>query len=169
MASADTSTFVISRIFEAPRDLVFRAHTECEHLKHWWGPKGFGVHTCRMDLRPGGMFLYGLRKPDGGDLWGRWIFREITPPQRLVFVTSFSDTQGGLTRNPWSAEWPLQILSTVELTEKDGRTTVTVTWQPLEASEIEIKTFIDGHPSMRGGWTGTLEKLAGYLATSLAK
>lgn len=169
MSVVDAMPFVISRTVDAPRDVVFRVHTDCEHLKRWWGPKGFTVDTCRMDLRTGGMFLYGLKAPDGSDLWGRWIFREITPPERLVFVVSFSDPQGGVTRNPWSADWPLHILSTLDFAEKAGRTTVTVSWLPLEATETECQVFAAAHDSMRQGWGGTLDKLGDHLARATSK
>jgi uncharacterized protein YndB with AHSA1/START domain len=158
------SDFVISRAFDAPRDAVWKAWTEPERLKQWWGPKGFKVHTCKVDLRPGGAFLYGMRMPDGGDMWGKFIYREIVAPKKLVFVVSFSDPKGGVTRNPWNANWPLQTMSTVELEEQGARKTkVTVRWTPHEASELERKTFDEGRDSMKQGWTGTMEQLVAYL------
>jgi uncharacterized protein YndB with AHSA1/START domain len=117
--------FVISRDFDAPRDLVWKSWTEPERLKHWWGPKGFVVHTCKVDLRPGGRFHYGMSAPDGSDMWGRFVYREIDPPRRLVFITSFSDPDGGLTRHPGHLHWPLQLLSTVTFRKAGNRTTVT--------------------------------------------
>ena len=157
--------FVISRVFDAPRERVWKAWTEPERLKQWWGPKGFTVHTCKVDLRPGGVFHYGMRTPDGGDMWGKFIYREIVAPKRLVFIDSFSDPKGGVTRHPWSANWPLQTLSTVEFEEQGaGKTKVTVHGIPHEATEVERKTFEEGRQSMQQGWTGTLDQFAGYLA-----
>ena len=69
--------FIISRVFDAPRDVVWKAHTECAHLKHWWGPKGFAMTHCEIDLRPGGFFHYGLMSPDGQAIWGKFLFREV--------------------------------------------------------------------------------------------
>ena len=89
-ASAEQD-FVITRRFDAPRTLVFRAFTEPERLRHWWGPTGFSWVSCTMDLRAGGTFHYCMRSPDGQDMWGKWIYREIVPPERIVFVSSFSD------------------------------------------------------------------------------
>jgi len=155
--------FVISRDFDAPRDLVWKSWTEPERLKHWWGPKGFVVHTCKVDLRPGGRFHYGMSAPDGSDMWGRFVYREIDPPRRLVFITSFSDPDGGLTRHPGHLHWPLQLLSTVTFREAGNRTTVTVQWEAYEATELERKTFQDGMASMQQGWTGTFEQLDNYL------
>src|SRR5450432_1874612 len=92
--SADIGEFVISRTFDAPRSLVFNAWTDPEHLMKWWGPKGLTMLSSKLDLRPGGVFLYGMRTPDGRDMWGKWVFREIVTPQRLVFVVSFADADG---------------------------------------------------------------------------
>lgn len=156
--------FVISRTFDAPRDLMFQVWTECEHLSHWWGPKGATVSSCRNDLRPGGLMHYAMRTSEGDEIWGRWVYREIAEPERIVFVNSFSDPEGGLTRHPFAAEWPLQMLTVITFDERDGGTLVTVRWSPYDASDLERATFDSGHDSMRGGWTGTFEQLAEYLA-----
>lgn len=156
--------FEISRVFDAPRERVWQAWTEPERLRQWWGPRGFKVHTCKVDLRPGGTFLYGMTAPDGSELWGRFVYREIAAPERLVFVVSFSDRDGGVTRNPWFPEWPLHVLSTVEFVEQaGGKTQVTVTWLPHEASEAERRAFDEGRDSMKQGWGGTLDKLIDHL------
>jgi uncharacterized protein YndB with AHSA1/START domain len=158
------SEFLMTRIFDAPRDLVFKSWTERERLMHWWGPKGFTMRACRIDLRPGGVFHYGMQAPDGGVMWGKWVFREIVRPERLIFVVSFSDEAGGDTRHPWAPDWPLKTLSTLSFSEHDGRTTLAAQGVPLDASESERATFEAGHESMRQGWTGTLDQLAQYLA-----
>jgi uncharacterized protein YndB with AHSA1/START domain len=156
--------FVIARTFAAPRALVWKAWTESDRLARWWGPKDFAILSCTVDLRPGGVFHYHLRSPDGQDVWGRFVYREIVAPERLVFIVSFSDEKGGVTRHPWSATWPLHILSTVTFAEHDGKTTVTVRWVPHAATDTERETFDAGRESMRQGWTGTLDQLAAYLA-----
>jgi uncharacterized protein YndB with AHSA1/START domain len=112
--------FEIARVFDAPRDKVWKAWTEAERLKQWWGPAGFKVHTCKVDLRPGGIFLYGMKAPDGSDMWGKMVYREIKKPERLVFINSFSDPKGGVTRHPWHASWPLEMLSTFTFEEVPG-------------------------------------------------
>jgi uncharacterized protein YndB with AHSA1/START domain len=90
--------FYISRVFEAGRDRVWRAWTDAERLGKWWGPKDFDIVSVKLDLRPGGMCHYLLRSPDGQDMWGKFVFREIVPQERLVFIVSFSDEAGGMTR-----------------------------------------------------------------------
>jgi uncharacterized protein YndB with AHSA1/START domain len=92
-----SSDFVISRVFDVSREMLWKCFTEPERMKQWWGPKGFTVMVSKMDLRPGGTYLYGMRSPDGQDMWGRMVYREIVPPERLVFINSFSDEKGGLT------------------------------------------------------------------------
>ena len=118
----DLQPFVISRTFDAPRDLVWKAHTQCEHLRHWWGPKGFKITDCKIDLRPGGTFLYGMQPVSGGDkIWGKFVYREIDEPEKLVFVVSFSDENAGITRHPMSSVWPLEIFGTSHSAKKMER------------------------------------------------
>ena len=167
---AETQAFVISRIFDAPRDRVWQAWTEAERLKQWWGPKGFTVKQYTIDLRPGCIMHYCLRAPDGSDMWGRFAYREIAAPERLVFVNSFSDPKGGVTRHPGHASWPLEMLSTVTFEAQGGRTKVTVRWIPLDTStDLERKTFDEGRDSMKQGWGGTFDQFAAYLANPPAK
>jgi uncharacterized protein YndB with AHSA1/START domain len=156
--------FVISRVFDAPRDLVWKAHSELEALKQWWGPKGFTWVTGSLDFRPGGMFLYGMRSPSGQEMWGRFIYREIVEPERMVYVMSFSDRKGGVTRHFLNPEWPLEMLNTATFTEEGGKTTLTIHSVTINATAHERKIFEDGFGSMQGGYTGTLDQLEAYLA-----
>ncbi len=169
VTESQTREFVISRTFDAPRELMFRVWTDPEHMQRWWGPKGFKVIHSQMDLRPGGSYHYGMRSPDGHDMWGKFVFREIVKPERLVFVNSFSDEKGNVTRHPMHLAWPLEMLSTITFTEQAGKTTVTVRWLPLNATAEERKTFEDGFGSMQQGWGGTFEQLGDYLAKALRR
>ena len=177
MPERTSESFVITRRLAAPRALVFAAFTEAEHLRHWMGPKGFTMSHCRVDLRPGGVFHYGLaaitapgvdrRADDAKDLaamWGLWTFREIVRPERLVVVTQFSDAQGGLARSPFPGPWPLRTLSTTTFDEDGGGTLVTLRSQALDATEEEERAFAAMHASMSQGWSGTFEQLEDYLA-----
>jgi uncharacterized protein YndB with AHSA1/START domain len=156
--------FAISRVFDAPRDLMFNMWTQSGHLMRWFGPKDFTMLSSELDLRPGGIFHYRLRSPDGSDMWGKFVYREISKPERLVFVVSFSDEKGNITRHPLSPTWPLEMLSTVRFAEHEGKTKITVQWTPLNATEEERKTFDTANESMKQGWTGTFDQLAEYLA-----
>jgi len=162
--SAKLQPFVISRVLDAPRERVWAAWTEVEHMKRWWGPKGFTVMHCTLDLRPGGRGHYCLRTPDGKEMWGRFVYREIERPKRLVWINSFSDKDGGLTVHPMNPNWPREMLTTLSLEAQGAKTKLTIEWIPAEGStEIERKTFDDGRPSMTMGWTGTLEQLTDHL------
>jgi len=155
--------FAIERAFDAPRDLMWKVWTDPEHMNHWFGPKGMTNIHSKNDFRVGGTYHYAMRTPDGGTMWGKWIYREITPPERLVFVNSFSDPEGGVTRHPFAPEWPLEMLSTIEFVERDGKTVVVVRWTPINVTDAEWNTFKAGLPGMNQGWSGTFEQLEAYL------
>lgn len=163
-AKTTAPEFVITRVFDAPRALVWKAWTEEERLKHWWGPKGFKIISAKVDLKPGGVFLYGMQTPNGQEMWGKFIYREIVAPERLVFIVSFSDPEGGVTRHPMSPNWPLEMMSVVTFADEGGKTAVTVRWRPHNATAEESKVFEAGYDSMRAGWTGTMDQFAEYLA-----
>jgi len=92
--------FVISRTSKAPLERVWKAWTEPEPMAQWWGPKGFKAAIKTLDLRPGGIFHYLLSSPQGQEMWGRFVYREVVPEERLAFISSFSDETAGLTRHP---------------------------------------------------------------------
>jgi len=163
LATLAAEQFVISREFDAPCDLVFKAWTEPERLAQWWGPKGFEVIAAKLDLRPGGFFHYGMRSPNGDVMWGKFVYLEVVPPERLVFIDSFSDENGGITRHPLSATWPLEMMNTLTLSERDGKTTLTLRGGPYHATAEERATFKAGHGSLQQGFTGTFDQLAAYL------
>jgi uncharacterized protein YndB with AHSA1/START domain len=164
LAKSVPQQFSFSREFDAPRDLVWKAVTEPERLKHWWGPKGFTIFVCNVDLRPGGEFLYAMRSPDGHEMWGKWVYREIAPPERLSSVVSFTDKDGNILRHPASPTWPLEVLNTMTLSEHGGKTTMTISGYPINATEEELKTYDAGRGSMKQGFNGTLDQLETYLA-----
>ena len=94
LAENKTADFVISRMFDAPRDLVWRCFTDPQRMKEWWGPKGCTIVDSKMDFRVGGTYLGAMRDPGGNVMWGKFVYREITPPQRLVWEHSFSNEAG---------------------------------------------------------------------------
>jgi len=125
------------------------------------------VTHCKVDLRPGGIMHYCLRMPDGNEMWGRFVYREILPPEKLVFVNSFSDEKGGITVHPMSPTWPREMLTTVTFeAQGGGKTKVTVQWALFDtATDLERKTFDEGRESMKQGWTGTFDQFDAYLAS----
>jgi uncharacterized protein YndB with AHSA1/START domain len=160
--SADDA-FVITRIFNAPAEVVFAAWTNPAHLLTWFAPPAFTVMPKTVDIRPHGSFHYAMRTPVGQTVWGHWAFREVAAPARIAFLATFSDEAGGLTRNPWTPGWPAHVLTTITFAEHDGRTTMTMHAAPVDATELEHATFRAGHGPMHVGWTATLDQLATYL------
>jgi uncharacterized protein YndB with AHSA1/START domain len=157
--------FIISRVFDAPRELVWTCFAEPERMKEWFGPKGSVIVASKMDLRVGGTYHGAMRDPSGRVMWAKFVYREVAAPRRLVWVHSFSDEAGGLTRHPLSPTWPLELLTTVTFDEEPaGKTKVTLRWSPLNATAEEQKTFDAAHDGMRGGWSGSFEQLEAYLA-----
>jgi uncharacterized protein YndB with AHSA1/START domain len=159
-----SADFVISRMFDAPREILWKAFTEPERMKQWFGPKGVTVVAARIDLRPGGICHCGMSTPDGQVMWAKFVYREIAPSQRLVWVHSFSDEAAGITRHPLSPTWPLEMLTTVTFEDvPGGKTNLTIRWSPINASAAEQQTFDAAHDGMRQGWSGTFDQLAAYL------
>jgi uncharacterized protein YndB with AHSA1/START domain len=165
VAESGSRAFVVSRSFDASRELLWKALTEPERMAQWWGPKGFPVAAAKMDFRVGGSYLYGTKTPDGGTMWGRFIYREIETPSRIVLVSSFSDENGGVTRHPMSPTWPLETLSIFSLETDEARARLTIRWLPINAADEERATFAGAVDSMNQGWGGTLDQLAEYLAS----
>ena len=112
---------VMTRVFDAPRHLVFDAWTKPELLARWFGPRGWTVPVCEIDLRPGGAFRYVLRGPDGSEVVMRGVYREVVPPERLVTTEGFD----GFSEVGWRPED--ETVTTMVLTEQDGKTTWTAT------------------------------------------
>lgn len=144
---------VISRVFDAPRELVWKTWTEPARVKRWWGPKGFAAPVCKSDLRVGGTYLYCMRSPLGRDYWSTGSFREIVPPERIVATDSFADAQGHIvpaTYYGMSPAFPLEMLVTVTFEELDGKTKLTLVHELLPAGENRSNT--------RDGWLQSLDK-----------
>ena len=162
MAERLSEPFLLQRDLAAPRELV-AALTQVEHLQRWMSPPGMTMTGCRLDLRPSGVFHYGLRGLTGPTMWGQWIFREIVAPERLTVVVQFSDADGGVTRHPMAPQWPLSTLSTTTLTEAGGLTMMRLEWRALDATAAEEQLFDASHVGMSMGWGGTLDQLSAHL------
>jgi uncharacterized protein YndB with AHSA1/START domain len=154
---------IITRTFDVARELMFKMWTDPEHFKRWWGPTGGTIGSCDMDPRVGGSVLYSVRMPGGPETWGKFVYRDIMPPERLVFVSSFSDEQGNLTRAPFSPLWPLEIENTLSLSEQFGNTNLTFLGEPVNASPEEWNDFESHLESLHKGFSGTFDRLARYL------
>jgi uncharacterized protein YndB with AHSA1/START domain len=140
----------ITRVFDAPRRVVFKAWIDPEELARWWGPKGFTNPLCEVDARPGGTIRIIMRAPDGVSHEMRGVFREISEPERLVFTNRAVGPRG---------ESLLEGLTTVSFSEQEGKTTMT-----LETSAValvaEARAMLNG---MNEGWNQSLERLTMVL------
>jgi uncharacterized protein YndB with AHSA1/START domain len=146
---------------------VWSAFNSADALAQWWGPKGSKIRVIKLDFRPGGIFHYAMAFQPGHDMYGRFIYREIAAPERMVFINSFSDPEGGITRAPFpqlEGKWPLEVLNTMTLTEQGGKTTISLRGGPINATEEERKIFAGMADSMRQGFGGTFDQLDAYLA-----
>jgi uncharacterized protein YndB with AHSA1/START domain len=158
--------FEISRVVDAPLERVWRAWTEIEQFKQWFGPKGFTMIHCRIDFRPGGRLHYCLQMPNGGEMWGKALYKEIVKHERLVWINSFSDKDGGTTVHPMNPDWPREMHTTITFEAQGAKKTkISVRWLPVEGSTgKELKTFDEGRSSMNQGWSGTFEQFNEFLA-----
>jgi uncharacterized protein YndB with AHSA1/START domain len=137
-------TVVITRVFDAPRRLVFETWSKPEHLARWWGPNGFTLPGCEMDFRPGGAYRFVMRGPDGGDYPFHGVYREIVEPERIVFTAIIDNAPGN------------ELMTTVTFAE-EGVTT-----------RLTVEQTVPTEPYARGqqqGWTESLECLADYLGS----
>lgn len=148
-AKPATAELAITRVFDAPRELVFDAWTEPARLVQWWGPKGFTIPSCEMDVRPGGAWRVCMRDAAGGDHWVRGVYREIDEPERLVFSWAWEDPQGKLGH---------ETVVALSFAEEGERTKLT-----LHHAIFESENARDQHQS---GWASTLEKLTEYLESA---
>jgi len=146
-ASAAELELVITRILDAPRELVFKAWTEPDRVIRWWGPRGFTTAHYELDFRPDGAYRVCMRSPEGTEHWQRGVCREVVEPERLVFTFAWEDSEG----KPGH-----ETLVTVTLAEFGAKTKLT-----LHQAVFETVTARDLH---QGGWASALECLAEYLA-----
>lgn len=145
---SDERVLTITRVFDAPRELVFAAWTDPKHAAQWWGPKGFTTVSNTMDVRVGGEWRRSMRSPEGAGHRSRGVYREIVPPERLVFT--FCWERGGAPGH-------------------GPETVVTVTLAELGPRQTELTLRQEGFATSVGrdehvrGWSSTLDRLAGYL------
>jgi uncharacterized protein YndB with AHSA1/START domain len=154
----NSEDLVITRIFDAPREVVWKAWTDPEHIKRWWGPKNFTAPFIKSDFRVGGKYLYCMRSAEGKDYWSTGVYREIDPLKRIVVTDSFADKEGNVvTASEYGMEgdWPLELLVTVTFEDHDGKTRFTLRHAGIPGGEIFKMT--------NEGWNESLDKFANSL------
>jgi uncharacterized protein YndB with AHSA1/START domain len=162
-SAAGSEVFEITRALDAPRDAVWKAWSEAKALEHWWGPKGCKLQVISLDFCPGGMFHYAMNYSTGAVMWGRFFYREISPPERIVWLNAFATENGGIARAPFSTVCPLEILNTVTLTEANGKTTLHLKSVAHGANAEEQAFFRSLFGGMQQGFGGTFDQLDDYL------
>jgi uncharacterized protein YndB with AHSA1/START domain len=149
---------VVTRVFDAPRDAVWKAWTEPAQLKEWWGPTKHSVPECHIDLRVGGRYLLCERAAGGSMLWVTGTYREVVAPERLVTTLSFADSQGNIVppgHYRLHPGMPLEMLVTVTFEARGRKTAVTVRQEGL--LDDQIGRFIGE------GWGEAFDKLDALL------
>lgn len=155
-SSQSDREIVITRIFNAPRELVFKAWTEAKHIEQWWGPEGFTTRVTEMDLRPGGQWCYVMISPDGTEYPAQGVFREIVPPERLVT----SDEFGEGIEKVLDVDLPQGMVTTVLFEDLDGKTKLTIQIVHESADDRRKHEEMGVVP----GWNSSLDCLDQYLA-----
>jgi uncharacterized protein YndB with AHSA1/START domain len=164
-ASSGRDQFVINRSFDAPIALMFEMWTKPEHFSRWLPPTGLEMEFIEADIRVGQHAMYCMRG-NGITLYGRVDYLKIEKPGTIVYTQQFCDEHRNVSRHPMAPTWPETMLTTVQLTaEGSDRTRVTVTWEPHgPTTREELDAFIQERGGMTQGWTGSFDKLEGYLA-----
>jgi uncharacterized protein YndB with AHSA1/START domain len=155
---------VITRFFDAPRELAWRAWTEPGLVMQWWGPKNYTSPSATIDLRVGGKYLYCMRSPEGRDFWSTGVYKEIARPERIVCTDSFADEKGNVvpaTYYGMSKDFPAELLVTVTFEVQATRTKLTLRHAGLPPGDVSDGT--------RAGWNESLDKYASVLAVNVYK
>ena len=157
----DLPTYVLERVFDAPRELVWRTWTDPKLLSRWYGPN---VETIihRLDVKPGGLWLNEM-KWGSNSTYQRAEYTEIKEPERLVCLLSTTDASWSITTNPRMPDWPRVLLTTVTFEEAGGKTRMRLTWTPHDASAAELACFAAAISGLDKGWGAGMELLARLL------
>jgi uncharacterized protein YndB with AHSA1/START domain len=157
---------VVSRVFGAPRDLVFEVWTKVEHFTRWFGPRGVEVFSCAIDARPGGVIKFGHRSPDGMTLHLTGTFGEVVRNERLVFTLGIVDEHGQPQRHPMFADWPLDVSieTTVTLEDAGDGTRVTVAHRVIPPEAASLPALKRWSPLAREGSMQVLDRLGEHLS-----
>lgn len=149
------SDLIITRIFDAPRELAWKAWTEPERVKKWWGPQYFTAPVVKLDLRVGGTYLSCMRGPDGKDYWSTGVYREIVPNEKLVMTDCFADEKGNVvpaSHYGMGGDFPLELLVTVTFEAIGKRTKMVLRHEGIPEGQMKELTL--------AGWSGSFDKLA---------
>jgi len=152
----------IVRQFNAPKAMVFDAFSTAEAFEEWWGPVGMSLKVVFFDFKPGGKVHYKM-EANGQIMWGVFNYKKIVRPDLLEFISSFSDESGNVSKAPFPIDFPLEIFNQITFEEENGKTTLTLTGHPVNATAEQEATYHSMFDNMTKGFTGTLNQLEVYL------
>ncbi len=156
--------FSISREFKANNALMWEMFTSPTHMAKWYGPKETKVGHCDLNFKRGGYYHFSMVAEDGNESWGKSYYIDIIKNTRLVFVNTFSDKAGNLTRHPMAPLMPKELLTFINFYDVgNGNTKIEINWLPINALPEEIIFFNEMHDSFRMGWTGSLDRLESLI------
>lgn len=158
---SELPTYVLERVFDAPRELVWKTWTDPALLPRWYGP-GAETIVHRLDVKPGGLWLGEMRWGENAN-YQRVEYREVIEPERLVWLHSVTDKDWTIVANPMMPDWPRVLLTTVTFAADGGRTKLTLTWVPHEASAAEIACFAAALDGLDKGWGAGMRLLEELL------
>ncbi len=159
----ETPHFTITRTFNAPRAKVWDAWTKPEALAECFGPKSSSSTLLAFDLRPGGEWRGCIDMPDGSAIFSKFVFREIEPMSRLVWVHGIADSEGNRIHAPFAEQFPREMVTSVLLADEGEGTRIDLSWIPLNATREEEAFFASMMASMEGGWSGSFKQLDEFL------
>ncbi|RXZ78796.1 SRPBCC domain-containing protein [Paenibacillaceae bacterium] len=159
----DGPVLIMERVFDAPRELVFEAHSSAEHLKHWWGPRGWVLSACTVDFRPGGIWHYCMKCIDsnqgdffGFESWAKAVYKEIVPSEKIVYTDYFSDAEGNEAEGMPSSDAEMTFV------QLENNKTKIITRSKYDSEEALKKVIEMG---MEQGISETSDRLEEYLQT----
>ncbi|HEY0670086.1 MAG TPA: SRPBCC domain-containing protein [Sphingobacteriaceae bacterium] len=160
--TSNKAVLTVSKVFNAPIQLVFDALSDADALAEWWGPVGFKMTVTQFNFAPDGLCLFKMEN-EGTIMWAKFVYGQIKHPELVEFVLSFSDETGKIIRAPFFKDWPLQIQNIITLTEQNGKTAFTINCYPINATEAELLSFTENKSSFNQGLSASMEKLGQYL------
>ena len=156
MKQIDQNLLVLTRVFDAPRNLVWKAWTDPIHFMRWWGPKNYTAPVCKIDFREGGKYLFCMRSPEGQNYWTTGTYKEIIPMEKIVYTDSFADEHGNAVHASYydmpGDDWPMELTVTLTFEDLGQKTRMTLTHAGISSGLMREMTG--------AGWNESFDKLA---------
>jgi len=159
MAKQDKNDLVITRIFDAPRETVWKYWSDSEYFRKWWGPKDFTCPFSRMEFRKGGKYLHAMKSKEGQEFWSTGIFKEIVPMERIVATDSFADKDGNIVPSTHYGmeDFPLELEITVTFEDLGDKTRMKLVHSGIENIGATMRR------DMEQGWNESLDKMEEHI------